>query len=42
MKKLKKIHPRTPAALDKQQPNAKVATARAMRRIENKAQPALA
>ena len=42
MKKLKKIHPRKPAALDKQQTNAEESAARAMRRIGNKAQLALA
>jgi len=42
MKKLKKNHPRKPAALDKQQTNTEESTARAIRRIENKAQHALA
>jgi len=39
---LKKTNPRKTAALDKQQTNAEVSSARAMRRIENKAQLALA
>ena len=39
MKKVKKISRRKPAALDKQQTNAEVSSARAIRRIETKPSP---
>lgn len=42
MKKVEESSSQTSAAHDKQQTNAEGITARAIRRIENKAQPALA
>ena len=41
IKKMKKTNPRKSAALDKQQTNAEISPARAIRRIGNKAQRAL-